>query len=208
MATAKKYNMEGAEVGSVDLNDAVFNVPANAVLVHQVVKALQNAKRQGNAKTKERSEVSGGGKKPYRQKGTGNARHGSTREPQMKGGGTVFGPRPRSYRDDVPLKMRRKALSIVLSDRVRTSSLLVLDKLECAQPKTKPFAAMVGKLSPGGKKTLFVTPETNENVMLSARNVEKVTLRRAGDLNALDVLNAARVVVVQDALSILEKRLS
>jgi len=208
MATAKKFNMDGAEVGSMELSDAVFNVPDNGVLVHQVVKALRNAKRQGTAKTKERSEVRGGGKKPYRQKGTGNARHGSTREPQMKGGGTVFGPRPRSYRQDIPIKVRRKALSIVLSERVRRDALCVLDKLEIAKPKTKPFAAMVQKLSTEGKKTLFVTGDAGENVLLSARNIPKLTLRRAGDVNALDVLNAARIVVVQDAVEILEKRLS
>jgi large subunit ribosomal protein L4 len=208
MATAKKFNMDGAEVGSVELSEAVFNVPDNGVLVHQVVKALQNAKRQGTAKTKERSEVSGGGKKPYRQKGTGNARHGSIREPQMKGGGTVFGPRPRSYRQDIPIKVRRKALSIVLSERVRRDALCVLDKLECSKPKTKPFAAMVQKLSTEGKKTLFVTGDASDNVLLSARNIPKLTLRRAGDVNALDVLNAARVVLVQDAVEILEKRLS
>ena len=208
MATAKKFNMQGVELGPVELSDAVFNAPENAVLVHQVVKALQNAKRQGNAETKERSEISGGGKKPYRQKGTGNARHGSTREPQMRGGGTVFGPRKRSYREDVPLKVRRRALSIALSDRVRREALCVLETLTIDTPKTKPFAAMMAKLSVEGRKQLVVTVAGEKNLLLSARNIPKLTLRTASDVNALDVLNAQRIVVVQEAIAVLEERLS
>ena len=208
MATAKKFNMQGVELGPVELSDAVFNAPENAVLVHQVVKALQNAKRQGNAETKERSEISGGGKKPYRQKGTGNARHGSTREPQMRGGGTVFGARKRSYREDVPLKVRRRALSIALSDRVRREALCVLETLKIETTKTKPFAAMMAKLSVEGRKQLVVTVAGEKNLLLSARNIPKLTLRTASDVNALDVLNAQRIVVVQEAIAVLEERLS
>lgn len=208
MASAKVFRMDGSEAGSIELNDAVFNVEVNPTMVHDVVVALQANKRQGNHETKTRSEVSGGGKKPYSQKGTGNARHGSTREPQMRGGGTVWGPHKRSYRQSVPVSFRRKALCGVLSDRVRNDQLCVLEKLECAQPKTKPFAELVGKLSPNGRKTLVVTAAVDKNVLLSARNLPRVRLTTASDLNALDVLGAQRVVVVKDALAQLEERLA
>lgn len=208
MAVARLLNMEGALLGSVDLNDAVFNVEPHPVLVHDVVVALRNAQRQGNAETKTRKDVRGGGRKPYRQKGTGHARHGSTREPQMRGGGTVWGPHKRSYRQDVPAGFKRKALCCVLSDRVRRDALCVLDALRCPTPKTKPFAETVGKFSPDGKSILFVTAESDRNLKLSARNLRQVTVREAADVNALDVLNAARVVIVQEALPKLEERLS
>lgn len=208
MASVKLYGMDGAEKGTVDLNAAVFDVAFNDVLVHDVVVALQNAKRQGNHETKTRKDVRGGGKKPFRQKGTGRARQGSSREPQMRGGGTVFGPHKRSYRQSVPQAMRRKALSCALSDRVRNDRLSVLESLSADRPKTKPFAAMMAKLSPEGRKTLVVTGETDSTVTLSMRNLPRVTLRTAADLNALDVLDANRVVVVHDALATLEERLT
>lgn len=208
MASVKKYRMDGAELGLMELSDAVFAVEMNDVLVHDVAVALMNAKRQGNHETKTRKDVRGGGIKPFRQKGTGRARQGSSREPQMKGGGTVFGPHKRSYRQDVPLAFRRKALACILSDRVRGEALCVLDALSMDAPKTKPIAAMVDRLSPGARKTLIVTTETSRNVLLSARNLPTVTLRTASDVNALDVLAAGRVVLVQDAVPVLEKRLS
>ncbi len=208
MATAKVYNMEGAEVGTVDLNDAVFSAEMNPALVHDVIVAMQAARRQGNAETKTRKQVRGGGRKPYRQKGTGNARHGSIREPQMRGGGVVFGPHKRSYRKNVPTSFKRKALCCALSDRLREESLLVLDDLPCAAPKTKPVAEMVQKLPLSNKRTLIVTAQADRNVVLSARNLQRVDVQSAADLNALDVFRAARVVVVQDALKTLEERLS
>ena len=208
MPSVKVYTMEGAEAGTVALNDAVLGVEPNSTVIHEVVLAVQAAKRQGNAETKTRKDVSGGGKKQYRQKGTGNARHGSTREPQMRHGGTVFGPHKRSYRQHVPVALRRKALCCALSDRVRTEMLCVLDKLDFPKPKTKPFAQMLGKLSPDGKNTLFVTADADRSAVLSARNLPRVNVTTAGDLNAVDVLNAARVVVVRDAVEKLEARLS
>lgn len=208
MASVKKYRMDGTELGLMELSDAVFDVEMNDVLVHDVAVALMNAKRQGNHETKTRKDVRGGGIKPFRQKGTGRARQGSSREPQMKGGGTVFGPHKRSYRQDVPLAFRRKALACILSDRVRGEALCVLDALFMDAPKTKPIAAMVDRLSSGARKTLIVTTETSRNVLLSARNLPTVTLRTASDVNALDVLAAGRVVLVQDAVPALEKRLS
>ena len=207
MASVKVYGMDGAEKGSLDLNAAVFEVEYNDVLMHDVVLAIQNARRQGNHETKTRKDVRGGGRKPFRQKGTGRARQGSSREPQMRGGGTVFGPHKRSYRQNVPQTMRRKALSCALSDRVRNEKLSVLDALVCDAPKTKPFATMMAKLSPEGRKTLVVTGDVDVNVTLSMRNLPRVILRKAADVNALDVLDANRVVVVQDALATLEERL-
>jgi len=207
MASAKVFKMDGSEAGTLELDAAVFAVEPNGTLVHDVVVALRNAQRQGNASTKNRSDVRGGGKKPYRQKGTGSARQGSSREPQMRGGGVVWGPKKRSYHQKVPTAFRRKALCCVLSDRVRTDALYVLDSLAYDRPKTKPFAEMMDKLSPDGKKTLFVTVETDDNVALSARNLNRVGLKTASDLNAMDVLNYGRVVVVRDAVAKLEERL-
>lgn len=208
MATAKVYTMDGRELEPIQLNDAVFDVEPNEVLVHEVAVALMNAKRQGNAQVKDRSLISGGGIKPFRQKGTGRARQGSSREPQMKGGGTVFGPQRRGYRQNVPTRSKRLALCSVLSARVRDEALLVLDSLALDVPKTKRFAEMMQLISPDHKRTLFVTPAVDKNVMLSSRNLGKVAVKTAAELNALDVLNAHRVVLVRDAVASLEGRLS
>lgn len=208
MASANLFGMDGGVLGSVDLSDAVFAATPNRVLVHDVAAALMNARRQGNASTKTRRLVRGGGKKPFRQKGTGNARQGSSREPQMRGGGVVFGPHPRSYRQKVPVRAKRQALCCVLSDRVRGERLCVVDALRFEVAKTKPFVAMLACFSPDGKKTLFVTAGKDEKVMLSSRNVPRVSVRAAADVNALDVLDAHRVVIAQDALAQLEERLT
>ncbi len=208
MASLKLINMEGADQGVVEASDAVFAVDPNEALVHAVIVALQNAKRQGTHKTKERNEISGGGAKPFRQKGTGRARQGSIREPQMRGGGTVFGPRPHGYRQNVPVRFRRQALCCVLSDRARTERVSVIQGLRLEAPKTKPFAQFINTAAPEGRKTLVVTAGVDENLTLSSRNMARVTLRTAADLNALDVLNAARVLVQEEALKQLEERLS
>lgn len=208
MATAKVVKMDGSEVGTVELEVGVFDARPNPGLVHEVAVALRNASRQGNASTKTRREVRGGGCKPYRQKGTGNARHGSSREPQMRGGGTVFGPHKRSYRQKVSPARKRMALCCVLSDQIRGSGLCVLDELSCDTPKTKPFAEMVDTLSTSGRRTLFVTAEVNENVLLSARNIPKVEVRTATDLNTLDVLEASQVIIERNALPRLQERLA
>jgi large subunit ribosomal protein L4 len=208
MATAKVLKMDGAEAGTVDLPDAVYAVEMNDALVHDAVVALQAARRQGNAETKTRSDVRGGGQKPYRQKGTGNARHGSIREPQMRGGGTVFGPHKRSYRQKVTPRARRQALCMALSARLRDEALCVLDALALDAPKTKVFAGMLDAVVPDGRRTVVVVPEADEKLLLSARNVKRATVRRAMDLSVLDVLEARRVVIVQDALPVLEQRLA
>ncbi len=208
MASLKLITMDGADQGVVEASDAVFAVDPNEALVHTVVVALQNAKRQGTHKTKERNEIRGGGAKPFRQKGTGRARQGSIREPQMRGGGTVFGPRPHGYRQNVPVRFRRQALCCVLSDRARTERVSVIQGLHLEAPKTKPFAQFIDMAAPEGRKTLVVTAGMDENLTLSSRNMARVTLRTAADLNALDVLNAARVLVQEEALKQLEERLS
>ncbi|PCJ56127.1 MAG: 50S ribosomal protein L4 [Candidatus Hydrogenedentota bacterium] len=208
MASTKVYKSDGSEGSTVDLNDAVFDIEPNVGLVHQVAMALLANKRQGNAETKTRKEVRGGGRKPFRQKGTGNARQGSTREPHMRGGGVVFGPHKRSYRQEVPLKMRRKALCCVLTDRVRSEQLCVLEGLADEQPKTSPMVDLLEKVSPEGRKTLLITNGTSDAVLTSSRNIPRLTVRTATDVNALDVLSARRVVCVQDALATLEARLS
>jgi len=208
MASASLVNMDGADLGSVELNDVVFGVTVNPALVHGVAVALMNGRRQGNASTKTRREVRGGGAKPFRQKGTGRARRGSSREPQLRGGGVTFGPHKRSYRQGVPAGVKRKVLCAVLSDRLREDRLRVLDALPCDTPKTQPFAAMVRRFSPDGKKTLFVMAGVERNVLLSARNIPRVSVCTAADLNALDVLDVYRVIVVQDALAPLEDRLT
>lgn len=208
MASVKVYKLDGSEGASVRLNDAVFDVALNKGLVHQVVTALRNNARQGTHETKTRKDVRGGGAKPYRQKGTGRARHGSTREPQMKGGGTVWGPHMRSYRQDVPLKMRRKALCCVLSDRTRNEALCVLDKVEMDTPKAATMKNLFDKLSTDGRKALLVTAQHNPVALKSANNVDRLTIRTAIDVNALDVLSARQIIVEQEALRVLEERLS
>ncbi len=208
MASLKVVNMEGADLGAVDATESVFAAPLNEAMVHDVVVGLLANKRQGTHKTKTRAEVSGGGIKPFRQKGTGRARQGSSREPHMRGGGTIFGPVPRDYRQNLPVRMKRQALCCVLSDRVRNERLSVLRGLAFEAPKTKPFAQMVGKVAPEGRKTLIVTAGMDENILLSARNLPRVTVRTAADVNVLDVLRAVRIVVQEEAVAQLEERLS
>ena len=208
MSSVKLLKSDGTQAGSVELSDKVFDAPQNAGLVHEVAVALQNARRQGNAETKTRSEVRGGGRKPFRQKGTGRARQGSSREPQMRGGGAVFGPHKRSYRQKVTPALRRRALCCVLSARRRGDALCVLENLACPEPRTKPFRTLVDAVSPDGKSTLFVTANADRNVLLSSRNLPRVSVTTASDLNALDVLNAGRVILVHDAVSALEARLT
>lgn len=208
MASAPIYKSNGKKGADVSLNDAIFDVEPNGGLVHQVAIALMNNKRQGNAETKVRKEVRGGGKKPFRQKGTGNARQGSSREPQMRGGGVVFGPHRRSYRQQIPLKMRRKALCCVLTDRVRNEQLCVLDGFSIDTPQTKPVIEMFEKVAPEQRKTLLVAAEHDGNLVASAHNIDRLTVRTAGDVNALDVLGAKRIIVMKDALAKLEERLT
>jgi len=208
MASATLIDKTGVNTGSVDLSDDVFGLEMKPTLVHDVSVAYMAAKRQGTHATKTRKEVRGGGRKPYRQKGTGNARHGSIREPQMRGGGVVFGPHPKSHRQNIPASFKRKALGCILSDRARSEDIQIVDALDFDSAKTKEFIALVGKVAPEGQRTLFVTKELNRNVLLSARNLPRVEVRTATDVNALDVLGARQVVIEQGALEELERRVT
>lgn len=208
MASVAVFDQAGAEVGQADLNAKVFDVDFREALVHQVVVAYQNNKRQGNHETKTRREVRGGGVKPFRQKGTGNARRGSSREPIMRGGGTVFGPHKRSYFTPVPLKMKQGALRCVLSARARGDQMRVLKAIELDAPRTKPVAEMLAKLGAASGRTLIVTGGTNANLWRSVRNLPKVEVVTAADVNALDVMRAARLLVEESAINQLEERLS
>ena len=208
MATAPKIDTTGADKGTVELSDAVFGVEENEGLVHQVMVALRNAQRQGTHKTKKRGEVAASTAKPFRQKGTGRARQGSVTEPQMRGGGVVWGPRPRDYRQNILKKVRSKALCCVLSDRLRNERLSVIEGMHFDAPKTKPFAQMLDQVAKGGRKTLVVTAEADRNIVLSARNIPRASVRTAAEVNALDVLRATRLVVQEEALAKLEERLS
>jgi len=208
MATLKTINTSGEDQGSVEASDAVFGAPENHSMVHEVVLALRAAQRQGNHKTKTRREVSGGGAKPFRQKGTGRARQGSSREPQMRGGGIVHGPVPRSYRQRVTKQVRRQALCCALSSRARNERLSVLKGMQFDVVKTKPVAEMLDKVSREGRKTLLVTAAHDPKLLLSTRNIPRMTVRTADEVNTLDVLLAVRVVVQEEALAKLEERLS
>ena len=208
MASAKKIDNTGADKGSVELSDSAFGLEMADTLVHEVAVALMAAQRTGNHETKTRKEVRGGGRKPFRQKGTGNARRGSSREPVLRGGGIVFGPHKRSYRQKVPVSFRRKALGCVLSDRVRDEKLTVVESLGIEAAKTKTFAQILGAVVPEHRRTLFVTEANNTGAVLSARNLNGVTVRTAADVNALDVLGARYVVVEEGALAELERRIT
>ena len=204
MANVSVYNMEGKEVGTIELNDAVFGVKVNEHLVHMaVVQQLAN-NRQGTQKAKTRSEVSGGGRKPWRQKGTGHARQGSTRSPQWTGGGVVFAPVPRDYSFKINKKEKRAALKSALSDKVANGKLVVVDALAFDAPKTKEFAKVMTNLNVNDK-ALVVLNENNANVVLSARNIPTVKTSLTNTINVYDVVNAKTLVLTQDAVKTIEE---
>lgn len=203
MANVSVYNMEGKEVGKMDLNDAVFGVEINEHLVHMaVVQNLAN-KRQGTQKAKTRSEVSGGGRKPWRQKGTGHARQGSTRSPQWKGGGVVFAPTPRDYSFKMNKKEKRAALKSVLTSRVQDNKLIVLDELKLDAIKTKEFKKVMDNLKV--EKAMVVIGQQDENVILSARNLPKVNTAVAENINVYDILKGDTLVLTKDAVAKIEE---
>ncbi len=203
MANVSVYNMEGKEVGKMDLNDAVFGVEINEHLVHMaVVQNLAN-KRQGTQKAKTRSEVSGGGRKPWRQKGTGHARQGSTRSPQWKGGGVVFAPTPRDYSFKLNKKEKRAALKSVLTSRVQDNKLIVLDELKLDAIKTKEFKKVMDNLKVG--KAMVVIDGQDENVILSARNLPTVNTAVVENINVYDILKGDTLVLTKDAVAKIEE---
>ena len=198
MANVSVYNMEGKEVGTIELNDAIFGVEVNEHLVHlAVVQQLAN-NRQGTQKAKTRSEVSGGGRKPWRQKGTGHARQGSTRAPQWTGGGVVFAPVPRDYSFKMNKKEKRAALKSALTSKVQDAKLIVVDELKLDSIKTKAFATVMSNLNVN--KGLVVLAENDANVVLSARNMADVDTTLVNNINVYDVVNAKTVVLTKDAV--------
>ena len=203
MANVSVFNMEGKEVGTIELNDAVFGVEVNEHLVHMaVVQQLAN-NRQGTQKAKTRSEVSGGGRKPWRQKGTGHARQGSTRSPQWTGGGVVFAPVPRDYSFKMNKKEKRAALKSALTSKVQDAKLIVVDELKFDEIKTKNFATVMSNLKVS--KGLVVIAENDANVVLSARNVADVNTTLVNNMNVYDVMNAKTVVLTKDAVAKIEE---
>lgn len=203
MASVSVYNMEGKEVGTIELNDAVFGVKVNEHLVHMaVVQQLAN-NRQGTQKAKTRSEVSGGGRKPWRQKGTGHARQGSTRAPQWKGGGVVFAPVPRDYSFKLNKKEKRAALKSALTSRVLDGKLIVLDELKLDEIKTKKFKAVMDNLKVS--KALVVLADNDKNVFMSARNLPAIKTTLTSTINVYDILKGDTLVLTKDAVAKIEE---
>ena len=200
-------NIQGQNVGEIELSDAVFGVEVNEHVLYEVVKNQLANKRQGTQSAKTRAEVRGGGRKPWRQKGTGRARQGSIRAVQWVGGGVAFAPKPRSYRYTLPKKVRRLAMKSALTSKVQANEMIVLDALNMEAPKTKEFVNVVNNLKVAGKKLLMVLPEANKNVYLSARNLERTNLAIASALNTYSVLNAETLVVTESALKAIEETL-
>ncbi|MDD7418036.1 MAG: 50S ribosomal protein L4 [Ruminococcus sp.] len=206
MANVTVYNMEGNEVGTMELNDAVFGVEVNEHLVHlAVVRQLAN-NRQGTQKAKTRSEVSGGGRKPWRQKGTGHARQGSIRAPQWTGGGIVFAPVPRDYEVKMNKKERRAALKSALTSKVQDNKFVVVDNLTLAEAKTKEMQKVLNNLK--AEKALVILAADDKNIALSARNIADVQTSTAGNINVYDVMRHNTVIATKDAVATIEEVLA
>ena len=203
MAKVSVYNMEGKEVGTIELNDAVFGVEVNEHLVHMAVVSQLANNRQGTQKAKTRSEVSGGGRKPWRQKGTGHARQGSTRSPQWTGGGVVFAPVPRDYSFKINKKEKRAALKSVLTSRVLDNKLIVVDELKFDEIKTKKFQAVMDNLKV--KKALVVIADNDEKITMSARNIPTVKTALVNSINVYDILKGDTLVLTKDAVAKIEE---
>ena len=203
MANVSVYNMEGKEVGKIDLSDAVFGVEVNEHLVHMAVVAQLANKRQGTQKAKTRSEVSGGGRKPWRQKGTGHARQGSTRSPQWTGGGVVFAPTPRDYTIKLNKKEKQAALKSALTSKVQDGNLIVVDELKFDEIKTKAFKTVMNNLQV--ENGLVVLADNDANTVLSARNLDKINTTLTNTINVYDVMKAKKIVLTKDSVAKLEE---
>ena len=204
MAKVSVLNMKGENVGDIELNDEIFNVDVNEHLIYMAVKQQLANNRQGTQKAKTRSEVRGGGRKPWRQKGTGHARQGSTRSPQWKGGGVVFAPVPRDYSFKMNRKEKRAALKSALSDKCQNGRIIVLDEIKMEEKKTKAFAEMMTAVGADGK-ALVVLGGHDENVILSARNLPKVKTSESTTINVYDIVNAGTLVLTKDAVQKIEE---
>lgn len=204
MAQVQVYNQEGRKTSKLDLADSVFGIEPNKYAMHLAVVSYLAAQRQGTQSTLTRSEVSGGGAKPWRQKGTGRARQGSTRSPQWTHGGIALGPKPRKYKVNVNKKVKRLAMKSALSSKVAESEMLVVNKIEIEEIKTKAIAEMLTKLKTG-KKVLLVLPENNETIYKSARNIKGVKVVTVSTLCVYDILNCSNLVVLKDAAKKIEE---
>ncbi|HLS23691.1 MAG TPA: 50S ribosomal protein L4 [Pseudogracilibacillus sp.] len=199
MPEVKLFNQDGTEAGSIELADAVFGIEPNEHVVHQVVVMQRAAKRQGTHAAKDRSAVRGGGRKPWRQKGTGRARHGSIRSPQWVGGGVVFGPTPeRNYKQRLPKKVRRLALQSALSSKVQNENIIVLNELTFDKPKTKEMVNVLEGVN-ANDKTLIVTENKEDNIVLSANNLQDVKVITVNEINVLDLLTYDTLIMTKEA---------
>jgi len=198
------YNVSGQQIGDIELSDAVFGVEVNQHVLYEVVKNQLANKRQGTQSTKTRAEVRGGGRKPWRQKGTGRARQGSIRAPQWAGGGVVFAPKPRDYSYSVPKKVKRLGLKSALSSKVEEGKIIVLDDLSLTQPKTKDMVNILKNIN-SGKKALIVMDEKNENVIKSANNIQGIQTALVSTLNVYDILKHDSFIITKDAVKKVEE---
>ena len=199
------YNMQGSQTGEIELSDTLFAADINKAVIHQVVRAQLANKRQGTKCTLTRTEVRGGGKKPYRQKGTGRARQGSIRSPQFNKGGVVFAPKPRSFRIAVPKKMKRLALEGVLTDKVVCNNFVVVENLALEAPKTKEMVKVLGNLKLAQSKTLIITAEPDETVARAAGNIPAVATSLVNTINVVDVLKADKLLITKEAVERLQE---
>jgi large subunit ribosomal protein L4 len=204
MPSTTVYNMAGEAVEQLELSEQVFGVIPNVAVLHQVVTAQLVNRRQGNASTKTRSEVSGGGRKPYKQKGTGRARQGSIRSPQFRHGGTVFGPKPHNYHHDVPKKMRRLAIRSALSDKVANEQLIVVNSLNLETPRTKDMIALLDRLPVEGKKVLMMVPQRDENIVRSTRNIPYAKVQHVSSINVVELLKHDFVIMPRQTVRWIE----
>jgi large subunit ribosomal protein L4 len=198
-------NINGDVVNSIQLSEVIFGKEANPDLVAQYIRVYLTNQRVGNASTKTRGEVSGSGKKPFKQKGTGNARRGSLRTPLARGGGITFGPKPRDFRLEMPKKMKVNALKNILSSRYLTNNLIVVDTIG-SNLKTKSVTNILNNLSILGTKTLIITADKDENVLKSARNIDRVTIKMVKNLNAFDIISAKNILFFEDSIKALESK--
>ena len=204
MANVKVYNMSGAEVGTIELSDAVFGVEINEHVMHLAVKQYLANQRQGTQSAKTRSEVRGGGRKPFRQKGTGRHRQGHSTDPSQIGGGIVFAPKPRDYRYTLPKKVRRLAMKSALSSKVAEQEIIVLDQLKFEAPKTKEMIKVLANVK-AGKKALIVMAEKDENVVKSAANIPGVKTMLVSTMNVYEIVNHESFIVTQEAVKKIEE---
>ncbi len=199
------HSMEGEKIGEIKLNDDMFNAKINKHIVHQIVRRYLAEKRRGTASCKGRSDVSGGGKKPWKQKGTGRARAGSTRSPIWVGGGIVFGPQNRDYGYSIPRKMRLVALKSVLSDKVKNNNLIVLEKMELKNNKTKEITTIFDNFKINNEKILIITENENEKIKKAANNLKNAYVITANKINTYDILNYQKILVTKNALKVIEE---